>query len=77
MHSEGNDKQGEKTTIEQEKTVANATIDKGLLSKIYEQLMQLINGQLQEIPGVMTTETLISLEQSIKRDIPVHFEELD
>ena len=42
-----------------------------------EQLMHLINGQLQEIPGVVATETLISLEQSIKREIPVHFEELD
>lgn len=50
-----------------------------MLVKLYardnEQLMNLINGQLQEIPGVSTTETLISLEQSIKRDIPVHFEE--
>ena len=41
MHSKGNYKQGEKTTIEQEKTVANETIDKGLLSKIYKQLIQL------------------------------------
>jgi len=52
-----------------------------MMVKLYardnEQLMQLINGQLQEIPGVMTTETLISLEQSIKRDIPVHFDEID
>ena len=48
-----------------------------LYARDNEQLMQLITGQLQEIPGVMTTETLISLEQSIKRDIPVHFEELD
>jgi Lrp/AsnC family transcriptional regulator for asnA, asnC and gidA len=52
-----------------------------MMVKLYardnEQLMQLINGQLQEIPGVMTTETLISLEQSIKREIPVHFEEIE
>ena len=50
-----------------------------MLVKLYardnEQLMHLLNGQLQEIPGVMATETLISLEQSIKRDIPVHFED--
>jgi Lrp/AsnC family transcriptional regulator for asnA, asnC and gidA len=50
-----------------------------MLVKLYardnEQLMNLINGQLQDIPGVSATETLISLEQSIKRDIPVHFEE--
>ena len=33
--------------------------------------MDLLNGQLQRIPGVVATETLISLEQSIKREIPV------
>lgn len=50
-----------------------------MMVKLYardnEQLMHLLNGQLQEIPGVMATETLISLEQNIKREIPVHFEE--
>jgi Lrp/AsnC family transcriptional regulator for asnA, asnC and gidA len=50
-----------------------------MLVKLYardnEQLMDLLNSQLQDIPGVVATETLISLEQSIKRDIPVHFEE--
>ena len=50
-----------------------------MLVKLYardnEQLMHLLNGQLQEIPGVVATETLISLEQNIKREIPVHFEE--
>ena len=29
------------------------------------------NNQMQEIPGVVATETLISLEQSIKREIPI------
>ena len=52
-----------------------------MMVKLYardnEQLMHLINEQLQGIPGVVATETLISLEQSIKREIPVHFEELD
>ena len=47
-----------------------------LYARDNEQLMHLLNGQLQEIPGVTATETLISLEQSIKREIPVHFEEL-
>ena len=51
-----------------------------MLVKLYardnEQLMELLNGRLQGIHGVMSTETLISLEQSIKREIPVHFEEL-
>lgn len=46
-----------------------------MLAKLYardnEQLMELLNGQLQSIPGVVATETLISLEQSVKREIPV------
>ena len=52
-----------------------------MLVKLYardnDQLMQLLNGQLQEIPGVVATETLISLEQSIKREISVRKEDLD
>ena len=46
-----------------------------LLVKLYaqdnEQLMNLLNIQMQSIPGVVATETMISLEQSIKREIPV------
>ena len=34
----------------------------------------LLNNKLQSIPGVVSTETLISLEQSIKREIPVPME---
>lgn len=49
-----------------------------MLIKVYaknnEQLMDLLNNQLQSIPGVVSTETLISLEQSIKRSIPVNEE---
>ena len=49
-----------------------------MLVKLYardnEQLMDLLNGQLQCIPGVVATETLISLEQSIKREVPVMVE---
>ena len=49
-----------------------------MLVKLYardnEQLMHLLNGRLQDIPGVVATETLISLEQSIKREIPVTIE---
>ena len=33
--------------------------------------MDLLNNQMQSIPGVVATETLISLEQSIKREIPI------
>ena len=50
-----------------------------MLVKLYarenEQLMHLLNGRLQSIPGVVATETLISLEQSIKREIPVNVDE--
>ncbi len=42
-----------------------------LYAKDNEQLMDLLNNKLQSIPGVVSTETLISLEQSIKREIPV------
>lgn len=49
-----------------------------MMVKLYardnEQLMELLNGRLQGIPGVVSTETLISLEQSIKREIPVTVE---
>ena len=50
-----------------------------MLVKLYardnEQLMDLLNNRMQGIKGVVSTETLISLEQSIKREIPVHLEE--
>ena len=43
-------------------------------AKDNEQLMDLINGQLQSIPGVVSTETLISLEESVHREIPIDIE---
>lgn len=50
-----------------------------MMVKLYvkdnEQLMELLNTKLQGIAGVVSTETLISLEQSIKREIPVHTDE--
>ena len=46
-----------------------------MLTKLYardnEHLMDLLNNRMQEIPGVVATETLISLEQSIKKEIPI------
>lgn len=43
-----------------------------MLTKVYardnEHLMDLLNNKMQEIPGVTATETLISLEQSIKKE---------
>ena len=50
-----------------------------MLLKVYardnEQLMDLLNNKMQMIPGVVTTETLNSLDQSIQREIPVHLED--
>ena len=46
-----------------------------LYSRDNEQLMDLLNNRMQTIPGVVSTETLISLEQSIRRAIPVHIDE--
>ena len=47
-----------------------------MLTKVYardnEHLMDLLNNKMQEIPGVTATETLISLEQSIKKEIPIY-----
>ena len=40
-------------------------------SPVNEHLMELLNSKIQEIPGVTATETLISLEQSIKKEIPI------
>jgi Lrp/AsnC family transcriptional regulator for asnA, asnC and gidA len=46
-----------------------------MLIKLYatdnEHLMELLNSRIQEIPGVISTETLISLRQSVKREMPV------
>jgi len=46
-----------------------------MLIKLYardnEHLMELLNGKLQEIPGVTATETLISLRESFNRIIPI------
>ena len=45
-----------------------------MMVKLYarnnEHLMELLNGKIQAIPGVTGTETLISLRESLKRDIP-------
>ena len=49
-----------------------------MLVKLYardnEHLMELLNDRLQNIPGVTGTETLISLECSIDRTIPMNLE---
>lgn len=46
-----------------------------MMIKLYardnEHLMELINSQIQEIPEVSSTETLIVLDESIKKEIPI------
>ena len=47
----------------------------GIIVKLYardnEHLMNLLNERIQEIPGVTGTETMISLDQSIRKEIPI------
>ena len=52
-------------------TTGSYTMLVNLFAKDNEQLMDLLNNKIQSIPGVVSTETLISLEQSIKREIPI------
>ncbi len=50
-----------------------------MLIKLYahdnEHLMELLNDKIQHIPGVAATETLISLDQSISREIPIYHDD--
>lgn len=45
-----------------------------LFARDNEHLMELLNKRIQSIPGVMGTETLISLERSFHRKIPISAE---
>ena len=46
-----------------------------MLIKLYAKdnahLMELLNNKVQQINGVVSTETLISLTQSIKKELPI------
>lgn len=42
-----------------------------LFARDNAHLMELLNNRLQEIEGVTSTETLISLKQSIKKEVPI------
>ena len=50
-----------------------------MLIKLYardnQHLMELLNDKIQHIPGVTATETLISLEMSLNREIPIHYDD--
>lgn len=47
-----------------------------MMIKLYARdnshLMELLNTRIQEIPGVTSTETLISLDQSLTKEIPIN-----
>ena len=47
----------------------------GLFIKLYakdnDHLMKVLNGQIQEIKGISRSETFISLEESISKNIPL------
>lgn len=57
--------------VESQYTLGHYTILIKLYAKNNEHLMQLLNGKIQEIKGVAATETLTSLDQRIKRTIPI------
>ena len=57
--------------IESHYTTGNYGILIKLLCKDNEHLMKVLNNQIQGIKGVSRTETFISLEQQIDRQIPI------
>ena len=57
--------------VESHYTLGHYTILIKLYAQNDEHLMQLLNGTIQEIPGVAATETLASLDQRIRRTIPI------
>lgn len=54
-------------------TTGSYTMMIKLYARDNQHLMELLNGRIQHIPGVMATETLISLEQSLIRQVPIHY----
>jgi len=59
--------------VESQYTLGAYTLLIKLYAKNDEHLMELLNSRIQEIKGVATTETLTSLDQRIKRTIPIEF----
>jgi len=52
-------------------TTGNYTMLIKLYANDNEHLMDLLNNRIQQIPGVISTETLISLHQSINKHLPI------
>lgn len=57
--------------VESHFTTGRYTMMIKLFARDNSHLMELINGKIQEISGVTATETLISLDESIKKEVPV------
>lgn len=57
--------------VESQYTLGAYTILIKLYARDANHLMELLNGRIQEIPGVINTETLTSLDQRIKRSVPI------
>ena len=57
--------------VECHSTTGPYTLFVKLYARNNEQLMDILTNKIQGIAGVSSTETLISLEQSIKRQIPI------
>ncbi len=57
--------------VESQYTLGHYTLLIKLYAKNDEHLMYLLNGKIQEIHGVASTETLASLDQRIKRTVPI------
>ena len=58
--------------VESHFTTGSYTMMIKLYARDNQHLMELLNDRIQHIPGVMATETLISLHESISRPVPVY-----
>ena len=57
--------------VEAHFTTGSYSVIVKLYARDNEHLMTLLNEHIQEIPGVTNTETMISLDQSIKKELPI------
>lgn len=61
--------------VESHFTTGPYTILIKLYARSNEHLMELLNNKIQDIPGVVATETMISLSEGVKRQIPISLNE--
>lgn len=60
-----------KEVVEVHYTTGQYSLFIKLYAKDNDHLMTLLNGKIQELSGIARTETLISLEEPINRNIPI------